>query len=137
MAEKHVARKLKDNSPHLLWEAISDKYGVGTPDRCVLARGKGLVAWIELKYLKQAPSTKCKCGLKGVQAQWLQRWQENGGTSLLIVGVGSDKVSIFSDGFIDIYKNGIMREQFELINYEEAESKLLGLMGNGKKKTVF
>ena len=133
MAEKHVAEKLKKCSPRLLWKPISDKYGVGTPDRAILVRGVGISSFGELKHLKQAPITKCKCGLKSHQARWLQEWKDNGGSCFLIIGVGKDKVAIFANGFIDIFKNGLCREQFDLINYEEVESKLLGMMRDGKE----
>lgn len=122
--EKDVAAKLKAKNTDILWKATSDKYGVGTPDRAAILRGTGEVFWVELKFLRALPKKRCKVGLKPKQAAWLQEWKENGGDAFLIVGVGSDKVSVFEDGFKSIAFDGVSREDFNLINYEQVTSVL-------------
>ena len=120
MSEADAASKLKQENPEFLWKPISDKFGAGTPDRCVLWRGRSEVFWIELKFIQKLPKTNCKVGLKHKQAGWLEEWKANSGRSLLIVAVGeSKKVAVFKENFRSIALNGIARENYELINYSD------------------
>lgn len=121
MSEKDVAAKLKEKNRSILWKPISDKFGVGTPDRCGKWRKqKGGEFWAELKFIKKLPVRGCKVGLKKKQAGWLEEWKENCGNCVLIVGIESEnKVALFFDGFRKISSDGLMREQFDLVAYDE------------------
>lgn len=125
MSEKDVAAKLKDKARGILWKAISDKFGVGTPDRACKLRQSGVMFWAELKHIKQLPKRNCKVGLKHKQAAWLTEWQEDGGNCCLIVGVGSEnKVAVFFGSYGRISREGVMREEFSLVGYSEVENLL-------------
>lgn len=126
MSEKQVGEKLAKHSPRFLWKASADKYGYGTPDRCVLERGQGKVLQIELKHVGGLPKRKSKIkGFKPRQAQWLDEWARNGGLSLLAVGIGDDKVAFFTERFVDMCREGVERDRYDLMNYNQAEEFLL------------
>ena len=129
MSEADVASRLREKNPEFLWKPVSDKFGAGTPDRCVLWRGVGKVAWGELKHLESIPKRKCKVKLKPKQAAWLEEWKKEGGFSFLVVGFKKErKVAIFFSDFRRICFEGLKVEEIELINYEDVTNKLKSLM---------
>lgn len=124
MAERDVAAKLREKNPSVLWKPISDKFGVGTPDRCCKFKHQnGFVFWVEIKFIRQLPKSSCKVGLKMKQGAWLKEWQSYGGNAFLIVGVASErKIAIFNQDFPRIATQGIERSEFNMINYEDASA---------------
>lgn len=133
MAEKDVAARLKEKNRDILWKPVSDKFGVGTPDRVGKFKGAaGEVFWAELKYLKELPKNSCKVGLKPKQASWLQEWQDAGGHSFLLIGIEScKKVAIFCKDFRRISHEGISREEYDLVDYEDVGKNILRIVRNG------
>lgn len=120
MDEAGVAAKLKEKNRQFLIKSVSDKFGYGTPDRILLLKGQGSVIWAELKFLKALPKNHCKVGLKKKQGAFLAEWAEEGGNSCLIIGVASEKkVVVVTDGFRRIALEGMKREEFVMIGYEE------------------
>lgn len=119
MNEVWVAAKLKEKNRQFLVKPISDKYGVGTPDRILLLRGKGDVVWAELKFLRSLPKNHSKVGLHKKQAGFLSEWSREGGNSCLIVGIGDeDKAAIFYNDFSRISIEGVKRDEFLLVSWE-------------------
>ena len=130
MSEARVTEKLRKANPEWLWKPISDKFGAGTPDRCVLWRGRGKVAWGEAKCLETLPKRSCKVNLKPRQAAWLEEWQQNGGFSFLVIGFEEqNKVAMFFSDFSRIAHQGVLLEEIELIAYEDVTLKLKSLVG--------
>lgn len=120
MNEVGMAARLKEKNRQWLWVPTPDKFGTGIPDRILLLKGQGSVVWAELKFLRSLPKRSCKVGLRKKQAAFLGEWSREGGKSCLIVGVGDEnKVAMFWDDFSRIAIEGVGREEFELIRYED------------------
>lgn len=129
MNEAGVAAKLKEKNPGWLWEPVADRWGSGIPDRLVMLRGVGKVAVVELKCLQSLPKRSCRVGLKGKQAGWLERWVKEGGSGALIIGVTKErKVAVVVDGFRRIASEGMKREEFDLVRYEDVGTILKSLV---------
>lgn len=124
MLEKDAANKIKRSTVGLRWKPLSDKYGQGIPDRVFTVIGVGWVGFVELKAIGSVPARRKKVGLKGYQARWLQEHKDDGGNSFLIIAVGSDKILIVKENFVDVAKFGIEKKDFNLINYSEVEAEL-------------
>lgn len=125
MSEKNLANKLEKKNPNLLWKHISDKFGVGTPDRCLLSKSSSDVYWTELKFLTKLPKKKCKIGIRPKQAAWLEQWNKYGGSGFVIVGFGdSDKVCILHKDFVKVLSEGIEIGEIELIEINSVEEKI-------------
>jgi hypothetical protein len=85
-------------SPHLHLERIENLLEVGTPDLITLAPSTGRVVRLELKAVAALPvrtSTPILggdngCGLSLDQRNWHKLWTQMGGTSAILVGIGSD-----------------------------------------------
>lgn len=138
MAEKDVAEKLKKYNPAILWKPVSDKFGVGTPDRACKFKSEDIMFWAELKEIKHLPKKSCKIGLKSKQAAFLAEWSDFGGNSCVIVGVRSlKKVSVLFGDFMRVYEHGMNIEDFNLIDYSKLTSLLRGVYGLQKKTTRF
>lgn len=134
MTEKHVAKKLEEANPQFRWKNTPDRYGTGIPDRALLElSGGNRFAWVELKYITALPKLRAKVKLLPKQALWLQNWKLDGGNAFVIVGVGSDKVVVFSKNFIALRKSPVPRHRWELINYEDVAAKLQSEM-DGRTK---
>lgn len=116
MSEAKSAAKLKKENPRILIKNVSDKFGEGTPDRCILMDRQGEVVWAELKYLEKLPRKKKKIGLKPKQASWLEEWKRRGGTAVVVAAIGElNKVAVIPCNFKSIQTDGATRE--ELISF--------------------
>jgi hypothetical protein len=115
--EKDAAALLSRENPEILLRQTPDKFGIGVPDRIGLKRGTGWTFVAELKFLKQLPVRSCKVGLKKKQAQWLQSWKDSGGYAFLVVCL-PDRIAVFCDRFLEIFQDGVRREQFFCVPYE-------------------
>lgn len=119
MSEAKLAAKLKEKNPQILWKAISDKFGVGTPDRCIKFKGdSNAVWWVELKFLKKTPLRSCKVGLKPKQASWLEEWSNWNGNSAVIIGFGDQKgIHIVFNDFKKLCHVGLEKSEIEIIDH--------------------
>lgn len=53
----------------------------------------------------------------------MENWQANGGLAFLILGIGN-KISIIETNFKKIFSEGLQREEFNLIDYEDVAAEL-------------
>jgi hypothetical protein len=78
-------------------ERIENLVGVGIPD--VMALSGGVVTWCELKAITQPPTraTTRVLGDRGLnqdQKNWHLDWQQHGGRSCIVIGVGRELFAI-------------------------------------------
>ena len=83
--------RAKAVAPRVRLERIENLVGVGTPD--VIAISRGQVTWIELKAVDAFPAKAATrvLGAKGLnvsQRNWHYNWYAEGGSSLILIGVG-------------------------------------------------
>lgn len=129
MAEKDVGKKFGDVLDlDFLVKNTPDRYGTGIPDRGILKKSNKRFAWVELKHIYQLPKKQCMIPLKPKQAVWLDDWKAHGGYAFVVVGVGNDKVALFSKNFRQLRRKAVKRDMFQLMTYEELAVKLAAEM---------
>ena len=129
MSEADVAVRLKKSNVGLKIKPVADKFGSGIPDRIAKFRDSSDVWFLELKFLKRLPKVSCKVGLKKKQAGWCEDWSGWGGRCAVVVGVSEENgIAVFFGDFMDIATNGIRRQDFKIIRYDELSSELRKMM---------
>lgn len=116
MSEAKMWNKLQKNSKSglICWKVLSDKYGVGIPDRTfILSRSDKFTGFVELKWIKEWPvtgSAGTSIGLRREQALWLEDWCKHGGNAFVLLGIGKENLVFFKKDFMGLSKNGITRD---------------------------
>lgn len=116
---------------HFLVERVENLVGVGTPDIWVLAP-TGRVTPVELKAVQGWParlSTRVlgpKAGLSQDQKNWHLTWQQAGGRSAILVGVGGNQQFLFPGHACDLI-NEFSRHHFENLAQQSWDRIVLAL----------
>lgn len=103
---------------HLHLERIENVVGVGTPDVWVLSHANRVTP-LELKAVQGFPARPLtrvlgpKVGLSRDQRNWHMAWQQAGGQSAILVGVGGDRQYLFP-GYAHDLINEFNQAQFEM-----------------------